>query len=666
MTYTQTNRRIAITTPLGEDKLLLRGFSGTEAISQLFYFNLDLLSESDSVGFHDIVGKDVSLSILSAEGEDRYWHGVISRFSQGHQDGKLTAYHAQMVPWLWFLTRTSNCRIFQNQKVPDIIQNVFKAHKFSDFELRLHGDFAPRDYCVQYRESDFNFVSRLMEEEGIYYFFKQDKSKHVMVLANDPAAHQANPQQKTARLASVDAAPYEDVVTEWHYHEEFRTGQWAQTDYNFETPSTNLAVSVNGKNPYEIYDYPGEYRVRSDGDRLAKIRLQEHATPVAVSQGTSGCRHFASGFKFTLQDHYRKDLNQDYLLTSVSHKGTQGGSYPVGEQSEEDSYSNTFQCIPFSTPFRPQRTTPQPVVQGCQTAVVVGPGGEEIYTDKHGRVKVQFHWDREGKKNENSSCWVRVSHPWAGKGWGSISIPRIGQEVIVDFLEGDPDQPIIVGRVYNAEQTPPFGMPGGAMISGIISNSTKGGGGSNEISMNDTKGKEMVKVHAQYDMDTTVEHDDTQTVVSGDRTITVKTGKHTETIKGDTAITIQTGNHSLTVQTGTHAHTVKGAVTETYQANQATTVDNEIVITSKASHIAGQAATYIELQVGASKLRMDCAGNIEMKGVNITINGAAMVTTKGGIVHSEADAEHQTKGAIIISDGSATNTIKGGMVMLNP
>ena len=617
MTYTQTNRRIAITTPLGEDKLVLRGFSGTEAISQLFYFNLDLLSESESVSFDSIVGKAVSLAILSADGEDRYWHGFVSRFSQGHRDGRLTAYHAQMVPWLWFLTRSSNCRIFQNQKVPDIIQKVFKAHGFSDFELRLHGAFAPRDYCVQYRESDFSFVSRLMEEEGIYYFFSHDKSKHVMVLANDPAAHQTNPQQKTARLASVDAAPYEEVVTEWHYHEEFRTGKWAQTDYNFETPSTSLAVSVNGKNNYEIYDYPGEYRVRSDGDKLAKIRLQEHATPVAVSKGASGCRHFGSGLKFALQDHYRKDLNQDYLLTSVRHNGAQGGSYTVGEQSEDDTYSNTFDCIPFKTPFRPQRVTPQPVVQGCQTAVVVGPGGEEIYTDKHGRVKVQFHWDREGKKNENSSCWIRVSHPWAGKGWGSISIPRIGQEVIVDFLEGDPDQPIIVGRVYNAEQTPPFGMPGGAMISGVISNSTKGGGGNNEISLNDTKGTELINIHAQYDQQKKIEHDE-RVNVGNDRT---------ETVGHDEKITI--GN-DRTEKVGVNENITIGANrTEKVGANETITIGSvrtENVGASESVTVALMRTHTVGIN---DMLNVGAAQEISVGGAQALTVGAAQAITVG-------------------------------------
>ena len=575
MSYTQTNRRIAISTPLGKDTLLLRGLSGTEAISQLFHFDLDLLSENDSIKFQDLVGKNVTLRIFDAEGAERHWNGYISRFSQGSQDRRLTAYHAQMVPWLWFLTRTADCRIFQNKTVPDIIQKIFTDLKFQDFELRLYGSFTPRDYCVQYRETDFNFVSRLMEEEGIYYYFKHEDGKHVLILANDPAAHEPCPSQKTARYDFRGGAViYEDVITEWHYQEEFRTGAWAQTDYNFETPSTSLAVTVNGKNPYEIYEYPGEYRVRGDGDKLARIRLQEQVTPCVVSQGSGGCRHFSTGFQFSLQDHYRADLNKAYLLTAVRHVATQT-DYQVGGGSsggEELTYQNTFECIPFSTPFRPQRVTPQPFVQGCQTAVVVGPGGEELYTDKHGRVKVQFHWDREGKKNENSSCWIRVSHPWAGQGWGAVSIPRIGQEVIVDFLEGNPDMPIIVGRVYNAEQMPPFGMPGGAMISGIKSNSTKGGGGFNEMSMNDTKGTELINIHAQYDQQKKVEHDE-RVNVGNDRTEEVKHDEkitignnRTEKVVKDETITIG-GNRKEDV-TGTETITITGNRTETVKADE--------------------------------------------------------------------------------------------------
>src|SRR5450755_1862425 len=520
MAYTQTNRRIAISTPLGDDVLLLRGFTGSEAISQLFHFDLDLLSENDSLKFQDIVGKRVTVRVMDVNSKERYWNGFISRFSQGQLDGQFTAYRAQMVPWLWFLTRTADCRIFQNKKVPDIIQQIFSDLHFQDFKLRLYGSFVKRDYCVQYRETDFNFVSRLMEEEGIYYYFQQQNNKHILVLTNDPAGHDPCPNQATARCQfhGGSVSYDEDVITEWRHQEEFRPGAWAHTDYNFETPSTNLAVSVNGKNPYEIYDFPGEHGVRSDGDSLAKIRLQEQTAACSVSQGAGWCRQFSSGYLFTLKDHYRTDQNQQYLLTSVRHSSSHD-DYSTGSTGGggEFAYRNSFECIPYSVPYRPARVTPEPFVQGCQTAVVVGPAGEEIYTDKYGRVKVQFHWDREGKKNENSSCWVRVSHPWAGQGWGAISIPRIGQEVIVDFLEGDPDRPIIVGRVYNAEQMPPFGMPAGAVVSGVKSNSTKGGGGNNEISLNDTKGTELINIHAQFDQQKKVEHDE-RVNVGNDRT----------------------------------------------------------------------------------------------------------------------------------------------------
>ncbi len=666
MPFVQTNRRLAITTPLGKDALLLRSFTGTESISQLFCFDLDLLSEDDSLKFDDVVGQNVSLRLFDSNGNERYWNGFVSRFSQGSRDRRLIAYRAQMVPWSWFLTRTADCRIFQKQKVPDIIQKVFKDLGFHDYELRLYGDFKPRDYCVQYRETDFNFVSRLMEEEGIYYYFRHEQRKHVMVLANDPAAHEPCPSQPAARYdLRGGGITYEDVVTEWRYEQEFRSGTWTQTDYNFETPSTNLAVTVNGKNSYEIYDFPGEHLARSEGDRLARIRLQEHAAGCVVSQGASGCRHFSSGFKFTLADHYRSDLNQQYLLTSVQHSATQAGDYSSGTgDADEITYKNSFACIPFSTPFRPPRLTPRPFVQGCQTAMVVGPPGKEIYTDKHGRVKVQFHWDREGKRNENSSCWIRVSHPWAGKGWGSVSIPRIGQEVIVDFLEGNPDLPIIVGRVYNAESMPPNGLPAAAMVSGIKSNSTPGGGGSNGIMMNDTKGKEKFDIHAQYDMSTTVEHDDTQTV-HNNRKISVD-GTHTETIKQKTAITITQGDYHHDVAANTANFHVKGAVTEVYESNQSTTVTNQVEATSKTAHIHLTACTEITLKVGASSLLMRSDGYIQLKGVSIVVDGSSSVNTHGGAVRSTADNEHEIKGNLVSSDGSATNTVSGGMVMLNP
>ena len=621
MAIAQEHRRIAITTPLGKDVLLLRGFTGSEAISQLYHFDLDLLSENDSIQFADVVGKSVTLRIYDANAGQRYWNGFISRFSQGAQDRRLTAYRAQMVPWLWFLTRTADCRIFQNQKVPDIIQKIFTDLKFHDFKLRLYGDFTPRDYCVQYRETDFNFVSRLMEEEGIFYYFAHENGKHTLVLANDPAAHDPCPNQKTARYDFRGGnIVYEDVVTEWSHQEEFRPGAWAQTDYNFQTPSTSLAVTVSGKNPYEIYEYPGEYQVRPAGDKLAKIRLQEQTVPGVVMQGAGGCRYFSSGYQFTLQDHYRTDLNQAYVLTSVRHMATQGGSYQVGASAgEELTYRNSFECIPFSTPFRPPRVTPAPFVQGCQTALVVGPGGEEIYTDKFGRVKVQFHWDREGKKNENSSCWIRVSHPWAGQGWGSVSIPRIGQEVIVDFLEGDPDQPIIVGRVYNAEQMPPFGMPGGAVVSGVKSNSTKGGGGFNEISLNDTKGTELINIQAQYDQQKLVKHDE-RVKIGNDRT---------EQVVHDEKITI--GNNR-TEKVGVDENiTIGSNRTEKVGANETISIGSnrtESVGANETIHIASNRTE----TVGSNETVTISLTRTHTIGINDMLNvGAAQEVTIGGL-----------------------------------
>jgi type VI secretion system secreted protein VgrG len=579
MAVTQDTHRIAIDTPLGKDVLLLRGFSGTEGISQIFRFDLDLLSEKDSLKFQDLVGKSVTVHVNTADGGKRHFNGFLSGLSQGPQERRLTAYQGQMVPWLWFLTRTADCRIFQNQKVPDIIQKIFTDLKFHDFKLRLFGTYTPRDYCVQYRETDFNFVSRLMEEEGISYFFDHTDGKHVLVLADDPSAHKPCPGQPTAVYSyyGTGATYQEDLVTEWHYHEEFRPGAWAQTDYNFETPSTSLAVTVNGRNPYEIYEYPGEHNVRVLGDRLAKIRLEEQTVPTVVSRGTSMCRNFRSGFQFTLQNHYRSDLNQKYLITGVRHTANSSGSYEVGASGGDDiTYRNSFECIPATTTFRPPRVTPTPFVQGCQTAVVVGPGGEEIYTDKYGRVKVQFHWDREGKKNENSSCWIRVSQPWAGQGWGAIAIPRIGQEVVVDFLEGDPDQPIITGRVYNAEQMPPFGMPGGAVVSGVKSNSTKGGGGYNEISLNDTKGTELINIHAQYDQQKKIEHDERVNVghdrteqVGNNETITIGNNR-TEKVGVNETITI--GSNRTENVGSNETISIGSNRTETVGANESITV----------------------------------------------------------------------------------------------
>lgn len=552
MGYIQADRALRIDTPLGPDTLLLRSLSGQEAISQLFRFQLDLLSENDSVNFDSIVGKAVSIHIRTADAE-RCMSGYISRFSQGGRDAIFTRYHAEMVPWLWFLTRTSDCRIFQKMTAPDIIKKIFDELGFQDYTLRLYGSFRQREYCVQYRETDFNFVSRLMEEEGICYFFEHDKQgkKHTLILANDPAAHQPCPDQSKVRCDfSPNKMHEEDVVMEATLEEEYRPTAWAHTDYNFETPGASLMATVKDSGGYELYDYPGLYQTKADGDALAKTRLQETVAFKSRVAGKSDCRCFTTGATVELSEHYRKDMNQKWLLTAVHHQGSMGESYGSGGADDDFIYSNTFEAVPATVTFRPLRVTPKPIVQGCQTAVVVGPAGEEIYPDQYGRVKVQFFWDRLGKMNENSSCWIRVSYPWAGKGWGAISIPRIGQEVIVDFLEGDPDQPIIVGRVYNADQVTPYALPDEKTKSTTKTMSSKGGGGFNELRFEDKKGSEQIFIHAERNQDIRIKQDLFETVgglshrkiakdhmeeVDGDKHLTVK-GDQNEKISGTVSL----------------------------------------------------------------------------------------------------------------------------------
>ncbi len=517
----QASRLFQITTPLGPDKLLVSRFEGKDEISGLFRYTVDLVSEEGAISSTDIVGKRITVKLLLPDGSFRYFDGFVSCFSQMPSHGRLHVYRAEMVPWLWFLTRTTDCQIFQQKTVVQVIESVFKDLGFNDYKLSVVGSYQPINYCVQYRETAFNFVSRLMEKEGIFYFFHHEAGKHTMVIADKSSVHKPCdgepkvPMDHGGRGTTRDF----DVVFAWERHYQYCSGKWAQTDYNFKTPTTSLMTTENSilkienNQKFEFYDYPGEYETKGAGGALTKLRMEEEEVGFDIGQGESDSRNFASGYKFTLAEHERKDQNVGYVLTSVTHSGSQGDFYS-DSQSGAGSYRNRFSCIPEKVQFRPPRTTPHQIVHGCQTAVVVGPAGEEIYTDSDGRVKVQFFWDRKGKKDEKSSCWIRVSQPWAGKNWGAIWIPRIGQEVVVDFLEGDPDRPLIVGRVYNEQQTVPYALPGNSTQSGFKSRSSKGGGAAdfNEIRFEDKKGSEEVYLHAQKDMTIMVEHDRTKTV----------------------------------------------------------------------------------------------------------------------------------------------------------
>jgi type VI secretion system secreted protein VgrG len=658
-----------IITPLGKDGLLFHRMTAHEELSRLSEFEIDLLSEQGDIPPIKILGKNVTVKLELQDGNTRHFNGYVTRFQQTGLHGRYHAYRATVRPWLWFLTRTADCRIFQEMTAPEIIKQVFSDHTLADVKDQLTDTYRKRTFCVQYRETDFDFVSRLMEQEGIYYYFTHAEDRHTLVLAYSYSAHSAAAGYETLQYVDAERVvrPEQEYISRWSYACQIQPGRYEIDDYDFERPGVDLLVRARPTRDYalaeyEIFDYPGAYSKNADGDQYVRVRIDELHAQCEIARGESNARGLAPGSLFKLAGHARADQNREYLVLAASYVMS-FNEYETGE-APGATCTCGFSALDSKQQFRPQRITRKPIVQGPQTAVVVGPAGDEIYTDKYGRVKVQFHWDRYGKKDENTSCWIRVSQPWAGKGWGSVSIPRIGQEVIVEFLEGDPDQPIITGRVYNGENMPPYALPKEAVVSGLKTNTHKGKG-YNEMSMNDTAGKEAITIHGQYDMNTTVQHDQTNTV----------NNKFTETIKSDAKITVTEGTYSHDVAANTATYHVKGALTENYDATQATTVKNNITITSTggaialssdSQHVYINAATSIQLHVGASMIWMDSGGQIKIQGTNIAIEGSANVTIKGGTVHSEAVSEHQTKGAIVLSDGSATNTVRGGMVMLNP
>jgi type VI secretion system secreted protein VgrG len=678
---TQALRQIAINTPLGADVLLVRRCSIREEISRLFRIELNLSSKKSDINFDDIIGKNVTLR-LELDNQTRYFNGFVSRFVQTKAERSYSAYQATVVPWLWFLTRTSDCRIFQESMneppdemtVPGIIKKVFKDFGFENFvsDDGLSESYRKWEFCVQYRETAFNFVSRLMEQEGIGYYFKHEDGKHTLMLTDSINGHTPYENYETVPYhPHQQGAQDKEAVTDWVVEKELQPGVFAHNDYDFENPRqakqkalvTQSAISrAHDMAEFQIYDYPGEFVEHDEGESLAKLRIQELQVRHETLEGEASALGLCAGYIFNLEDHPRGDQNREYLITSTAYEIDAGDFETSKGESGKQNWSCDFTAIPSDQPFRPARTTPKPLIQGVQTALVVGPSGDEIHTDDKARVKVQFHWDRYGNYDENSSCWIRVSHADAGKGWGSMITPRIDQEVIVEFLEGDPDRPIITGRVYNGDQTPPY-ADGQGVVSGMKSQ-THQGSGFNEMSMDDTAGKEKITIHGQYDMNTTVEHDQADTI-HNDRTITID-GKHTETIKKDTTIKVTEGNLDHDVAAGTAKFHVKGAVSETFDDKQETTVNGDIIITSKTTKIHVTASTEIKLEVGASKLLMKSDGSIELSGNNVAIKGSQTVQIKGASITSQADADNNTKGAIVLSEGSTSNTVKGGMVMLNP
>ncbi|MEZ6138534.1 MAG: type VI secretion system tip protein TssI/VgrG [Pirellulaceae bacterium] len=487
MAFEQATRSLNISTPLGDNAIFLTSLTAEEEMSRLFTFHLDMMSTDNSIQADDIVGKNITISLDYDDGEQRYFNGFVQRFSAGDEDvNGVRTYRAVVVPWLWFLTQTTDCRIFQEMTVLEIIEKIFDDLGFSDFDSSgVQGSHPTREYCVQYRESDYAFVSRLMEEEGIFYTFEHEDGKHTLLMADSAGAYtdckESTVDYPRDRLASRGITPH---IHGWEHNYTFRTGGWAHTDYNFKTPKTALMttektlMTFQDVKKYEQYDYPGEYGVKSDGSSLARVRMEELELDHNLVTATSGCKSFTAGKRFTVGRHLcGSEEGKSFVIKKIKHE-IREAAYQTrsgGGESDGCEYRNQFECFPDSATFRPARVTRKPIVEGPQTAVVVGPGGSEIYTDEFSRVKVQFFWDREGQKDDQSSCWVRVSQAWAGQNWGFVCIPRIGQEVIVGFLEGDPDQPIIIGRGLQRDQMPPYELPANMTQSGIKTRSTQGG-----------------------------------------------------------------------------------------------------------------------------------------------------------------------------------------------
>ncbi len=671
---TQTNRLMQITTPLAYDFLLISRLSATEGLSRLFSLEVELLhDEGNKPGFEPTVvdatqmlGQGVTITIDQRDGTKRNLNGIVNQFSQGNRNTRFSFYYATIVPHVWILTQNHQSRIFQHKTVPDILKEVL-----ADFEVsyEIQGTFKPRNYCVQYNESDFDFISRLMEEEGIYYFFEHGETTHKMIIANTPQSHpNCLGKSEIPYFVNVERSK-EDFITSiraWQTDHKLQSGKVTFWDHKFQLPGNKLASSqpslftAGDNQKLEIYEFPGGAARQFDdidrggGERsdvqnvfdkkqkMIEFAMQSLDAQYRVISGVSDCCSFTSGNKFTFKNHVDAG---EYVIISVTHEAEQNPSYVTDDEIEQP-YSNNFSCIPHgknNAPFRPVRKTPKALIQGSQTAYVVGPAGEEIFTDKFGRVKVQFHWDREGQVDSDSSCWVRVSQSWAGNKWGTMFIPRIGMEVIVHFLDGDPDQPIITGCVYNPQMMPPYTLPDEKTKMTIKSDSSKGGGGFNEMRFEDKKGEEQIFFHAQKDMDIRVRNDrrelignDRHLIVNRDKRDWIKRDEHRK-IERDLIEQIERDYH-LTIL-GKVATAVQKSVSNEFGENldEAVRGNHSEEVTGnyslKASNVVLEGTAGLTLKVGGNFITIN-SGGIFIKGTMVMINsgGAALPGSAPSIV----------------------------------
>jgi type VI secretion system secreted protein VgrG len=620
---------VSVTTPFGADVLLLDGFGGREAISEPFHFDLRMHSTNQALDAQTIIGKGVTVTVKDQVGTARYFNGIVKRFAHTGANSQYGFYSAELAPRLWLLTLGQDRMIYQNQSALDIVKAVLGTFQVP-LELRISGtDYAVREYCVQYDESAFDFISRLMEEEGIFYFFTFASGAHTMVLADSASAHEVG-QPKLYFSPDSSVAPRAERVAEFAMTQDIVSGVHVLADYDYLTAASSTASS-SASAPVPTgrrYTFPGKYATSAEGTRKSAIRLAAQTVQQQTGRGAGYCYALTAGTSFTLSGHVNSALNVSYVVRAVAHAAS------------NDTYSNEFHVFPESVPFRAPLTTPRPLVAGTHTAKVVGSSGEEIWTDANGRVKLKFYWDGSAGADENSSCWVRVSQSSAGQGWGHLFLPRIGQEVVVSYVDGDPDRPLVTGSVYNGQNATPVALPSLQTQSVMRSRSSKGGTAGNEIRMEDKLDSEELYFHAQKDMNVAIENALTTTVIAGaeshviqkgDRTIDVQTGKETHTVKGTRTLDV----------TGDETHTNHAAFTQNVSGNYTLKVTGNLVI--------------------------DVTGSVSIK-------AGTSLASEGGTTHaSKAGTTLSSEGMTISHKASATQTVdgggmlalKGGLVKLN-
>ncbi len=652
--FTQKPRLLSVSTSLGEDSFLLRSFKGCEGISSPFLFVLDAVVNAQVSVDDGLIGQTVDWS-LADENQHRSFNGVIHQCEVIHTDeGNPASLRMTVVPWFYLLRYNSDCQVFQQQTVIEIITALFKSLGFSDYVFKVNKSLGPREYCVQYNETTFDFISRLLAEEGLFYFFDHQKSKHTMVIADSKVAYVKKSEQS---LKINQSGSVSRCIDRWECKYSFNSGAVTTTDYDYVSPSLDLTTEtktiLHQKHNSQLshFFFPGNYDDKSEGVAGTKLLMQSEEVNSQIYDAASNYRSLTAGGLVTVQ-------GKEYVITQIEHESVDESHFSGAQANQH--YANTFRCILSKVPFRPQiEGQMKPKISSVQTAKVVGPSAEEIYTDKYGRVKVQFFWDRYGKNDEKSSCWVRVAQISAGKQWGALCLPRVGDEVVVNFLDGDPDKPLVTGSVYNGDQLPQYDLPANKTISGFKTHSTKEGQAAdcNEVYFDDKKDNELFYVHAQKDRKVIVENDDSlsvkndqhieitknvaHTVVEGDVTFKVQKGKRDTEIEQDDCLKIAKGSHNIEISQGNHELKIT-------QGNRAVKVSmgNDELTISKGNHSTkvslGKSTTSamqgIELVVGQNSIKIDQSG-ITLDGMMVKINGkvmtqvnsSAMLQLKGSI-----------------------------------